>query len=268
MLTIIAPMESEISYLRQYSRLRRWDGAAAQILVVGVGKEAVHSSLSRWLEAPDNASTNGSKSNRPDRLLLLGFGGAVDPALACGDLVLSGRYHLDLDMPEGVGPEEVAKEFFEPDSSMLEQAAAAASASGLACWGVESLTVSRPATTGEEKAAIHRRHSVGPVSVGLINMEDYWVAEFAARANIPFLAVRAVIDTAGQAIPSYALGLQERRWNALASAATRPWQLPNLVRLASNLRVAQRSLRRFAEAFLQNQDRLDREENQQPVGTR
>ena len=263
MLTIIAPMESEISYLRQDPRLRRWDGVAAQILVVGVGKEAVHSSLSRWLEAPHNASTNGSNSNRPDRLLLLGFGGAVDPALACGDLVLSGRYHLDLDMPEGVG-----KDFFEPDSSMLEQAASAASASGLAWRGVESLTGSRPVATGEEKAAIHRRHSVGPVSVGLINMEDYWVAEFAARANIPFLAVRAVIDTAGQAIPSYALGLQERRWNALASAATRPWQLPNLVRLASNLRVAQRSLRRFAEAFLQNQDRLDREENQQPVGTR
>ena len=267
MLTIISPMKSEISYLLQKPRLQPWgprsDGVAAEFLVVGVGKEAVQRSLSRWLEASDSVSTNGSTSNRPDRLLLLGFGGAVDPALACGDLALSGRYHLDLDMPEGVG-----KDFFEPDSSMLEQAASAVSASGLAWRGVESLTVSRPVATGEEKAAIHRRHSVGPVSVGLINMEDYWVAEFAARADIPFLAVRAVIDTAGQAIPSYALGLQERRWNALASAATRPWQLPNLVRLASNLRVAQRSLRRFAEAFLQNPDRLDREETQQPVGTR
>ena len=98
-------------------------------------------------------------------------------------------------------------------------------------------------------------------------MEDYWVAEFAARAEIPFLAVRAVIDTASQAIPSYAMGLQERRWGALASAAIRPWHLPNLVSLASNLGVAQRSLRRFATAFLRNPDRFESVKNRQPAGT-
>ena len=264
-------MKSEVSYLRQVPTLSRWDAAAVQVLVVGVGREAVQSSLSRWLEAPHAGSANGSTSNRPDRLLLLGFAGAVDPALDCGDLVLAGRYYLDLDTPE-----EVDKDFFEADSPMLKQAAAAASASGLAWRGLESLTVSRPVATGEEKAAIcssySRRHPVGPVNLGVINMEDYWVAEFAARAEIPFLAVRSVIDTAGQAIPSYAMGLQQRRWGALALAAARPWQLPNLVRLASNLRVAQRSLRRFAVAFLQNPDRLaellDRAETRASVGTR
>ena len=274
MLTIIAPMYREISYLRRDPTLGRWDGGPArlpaqlpvQLLVVGVGKDAVLNSLSRWLEAPNTGSTSGSTSNRPDRLLLLGFAGAVDPALACGDLILAGRYYLDADIPEGIGDE-----FFEADSSMLEQAAAAASASGLAWSGVESLTVGRPVATGKEKAAIYRyhsgRHSVGSVNLGAVNMEDYWIAEFAARAEIPFLAVRAVIDTAGQAIPSYATGLQGRRWSALISAAARPWQLPNLMSLASNLRVARKSLRRFAVAFLQNPERLDREETRQPVGT-
>lgn len=265
MLTIIAPMKSEISFLRQKPRLQpwgpRWDGAAIQVLVVGVGKDAVLNSLSRWFEAPENGST----SNHSDRLLLLGFAGAVDPGLACGDLVLSGRYYLGPDKPEGVS-EEVGDEFFEADSSMLEQAAAAASASGLAWRGVESLTVGRPVATGKEKAAIYLNHA-GRHSVGAVNMEDYWIAEFAARAEIPFLAVRAVIDTAGQAIPSYATGLQERRWNAVVSAAARPWQLPNLVSLASNLRVARKSLRRFAVAFLQNPERLYGEETRQPVGT-
>ncbi len=150
---------------------------------------------------------------------------------------------------------------------MLEQAGAVASASGLAWRGVESLTVSRPVATKKQKTAIHQRQSVSPVNVGTVNMEDYWVAEFAAQVEIPFLAVRAVIDTASQAIPSYAMGLQERRWNALASAATRPWQLPNLVSLASNLRVAQRSLRRFAVAFLQNPDRFEIGKNLKRVGT-
>ena len=253
MLTIIAAMESEIAYLRQDPTLSRWGGVAVQVLVVGVGQEAVRSSLRRWLEASDNGAT----SIRPDRLLLLGFAGAVDPALACGDLVLSGRYYLDRDTTE-----EGGKVYFEADSSLLEQAGAAASASGLAWSSVESLTVSRPVVTGEEKAAIHRRHSVGAV-----NMEDYWVADFAARAEIPFLAVRAVIDTASQAIPSYAMGLQERRWGALASAAIRPWHLPNLVSLASNLRVAHRSLQRFAMAFQQSPDRFESVENRQPVGT-
>jgi nucleoside phosphorylase len=265
-LTILAPMNSEISYLRQDPALRQREGAAVQVLVIGVGKEAVQSSLSRWLAA----SHYPSASNSPDRLLLLGFAGAVDPALACGDLVLSRRYYLDPDTPEGVGEGDGDK-FFEADSSMLEQATAAASASGVAWRGVESLTVGRPVANGEEKAAIYLSHS-GRHGVGAVNMEDYWVAEFAARAEIPFLAVRAVIDTAGQAIPSYAMGLQERRWNALASATARPWQLPNLVRLAGNRRLAQRSLRRFAVAFLQDSDRLDdrldRGKNRQPIGTK
>ena len=216
----------------------------------------------------------------PFRYRLTTHAGAVDPALAYGDLVLSRRYYVDPDTPEGVGEGDGDK-FFEAHSSMLEQAAAAASASGLAWRGVDSLTVGRPVATGEEKAAIYlshkRRHSVGPVNlgparVGTVNMEDYWVAELAAQAEIPFLAVRAVIDKAGQAIPSYAMGLQERRWNALASAAARPWQLPKLVRLAGNRRVAQRSLRRFAVAFLQDSDSLadslDRGKNRQPIGTR
>ncbi len=274
MLTIIAPMKSEISYLRQNPALLRQDGAAVQALVVGVGKEAVQRSLSRWLEAPENGSTDGSTSSSPDRLLLLGFAGAVDPGLAGGDLVLSGRYYLEPDTPEGLG-----QDFFEADSAMLEKATAAASGSGLAWREVDSLTVGRPVATGEEKAAIYLSHS-GRHSVGTVNMEDYWVAEFAARAEIPFLAVRAVIDTADQAIPSYAMGLQERRWFALASAAASPWQFPNLIRLAGNLRLARQSLRQFATAFLQEPEKLadrlapaifaeglDKEENRQPVGT-
>ena len=276
MLTVIAPMKSEIPYPRQDPKLCRWDGAAVQVLVVGVGKEAVRRSLSRWLEAPDNGSIEGSTSDRPNRLLLLGFAGAVDPALACGDLVLSGRYYWDPDTPK-----ESCDQFYEADSAMLKHARVTASAAGLAWRGVDSLTVGRPVATGEEKAAIHqsrwRRRLVGPVNVGranvgIINMEDYWVAEFAARAEIPFLAVRAVIDTADQAIPSYAMGLQERSWGAVASAAVRPWQLPNLVSLASNRRVAQRSLRRFVVAFLQDPDRLaerlNGETTRQPVGTK
>ena len=276
MLTIIAPMQSEISYLRQDPTLRRWDGAAVQVLVVGVGKEAVRRRLSQWLKAPDNGSTNGTTSDRQGRLLLLGFAGAVDPALACGDLVLAGRYYWDPDTPE-----ESCDEFYEADSAMLKHARVTASAAGLAWRGVDSLTVGRPVATGEEKAAIYqrrwRRHPVGPVNVGranvgIVNMEDYWVAEFAARAEIPFLAVRAVIDTADQGIPSYAMGLQQRGWGALTSAVVRPWQLPNLVSLASNRRVAQRSLRRFVVAFLQEPDRLAGRLNgattRQPVGTK
>ncbi len=107
MLKIIAPMKSEVSYLRQVPTLSRWGGVAVQVLVVGVGKEAVRSSLRRWLEAPNSVSTNGSTSIPPNQLLLLGFAGAVNPALACGDLVLAGRYYLDRDTAE-----EVGKDFF------------------------------------------------------------------------------------------------------------------------------------------------------------
>ena len=118
-------MKKEIAYLRQDPTLSRWGGVAVQVLVVGVGQEAVRSSLRRWLEAPNSVSTNGSTSIRPNQLLLLGFAGAVDPALACGDLALAGRYYLDRDTTE-----EAGKDYFEADSS---------------CWSKPGL---RPARRG------------------------------------------------------------------------------------------------------------------------
>ena len=110
------------------------------------------------------------------------------------------------------------------------------------------------------------------VSTMVTDFIDGWPPKAAMIAALGSSTVRGVIDTAGQAIPSYAMGLQERRLGALASAAARPWQLPNLVRLASNRRVAQRSLRRFAVAFLRDPERLadglDRGKKRQPIGTR
>ena len=243
MLTVIAPMEREISYLRRDSGLRRWEGVAIQVLAVGIGKEALQSSLSRWLKAREN----GPESTSADRLLLLGFGGAVDPSLACGDLVLSRRYHLEPDSPE-----ETCKKFFESDYRMTDFATTVAEGAGLSCREAESLTVGHLVANQEEKSAIRRSHQVG-----VVNMEDYWVAEVAARAKIPFLAVRAILDTAGQEIPAHVMELQAWRWHALGWAAARPWQIPKLVNLAGNLRVAQESLRRFATAFLQNLESLE-----------
>ena len=81
-------------------------------------------------------------------------------------------------------------------------------------------------------------------------MEDYWLAEAAEDAGIPFLAVRAVVDTVSLALPPYVLGLRGHPARAAANVATHPWQLPALLKLRNHMRLAQKSLTRFALSFL------------------
>ncbi len=113
----------------------------------------------------------------------------------------------------------------------------------------DSITVDRLIATKEAKASIYHRQRFGAV-----NMEDYWIAELAGKAQIPFLSVRSVIDTASQELPGFVMLLDENPLAALVSACLRPWKLPGLLKLAGNLRVAQESLRRFAWAFLEQGD--------------
>ena len=95
MLTIIASMEHELAGLRRELGPGRSPGGAGnlpggkgslkpELLVVGVGGKRAGVKV-RSLLAPGQRP--------PVTLLMLGFAGAVDPALGTGDLVLASRYY-------------------------------------------------------------------------------------------------------------------------------------------------------------------------------
>jgi hypothetical protein len=84
-------------------------------------------------------------------------------------------------------------------------------------------------------------------------MEDYWIAEAAAEAGVPFLAVRAVLDPARQGLPSYLIQRSARPAQVIHRTLIRPWRVPTLLRLAQQMKAAQGSLTRFSLAFIDYQ---------------
>jgi nucleoside phosphorylase len=232
--------------------------------VIGIGKERAQASARRLLAFRQWSAR--------DQLLLLGFAGGVDPALKSGDLVLSSRYYRadgvitppsppfsrggTLSIPPlekgglgGVSPLAIEQQdFLEPDSNMWRQAIEVASEVGLSVSQGSSLTVDQVVATPEAKKAAYSQ-----CQVSTVNMEDYWIAEVAAEAGVPFLAVRAVLDPAHQGLPSYLMGLSERPSQIVHSTLTRPWRATVLLSLAQQARVAQDRLTRFSLAFIDHQ---------------
>ena len=108
------------------------------------------------------------------------------------------------------------------------------------------LAARQPIASVAEKAAL--RAASGALAV---DMESGAVAEAAAGAGLPFLALRIVADPADRAIPAAALqGIApdgSRRPSAvLLNLLTRPADLAPLIRLARDSDAALRQLRRVA----------------------
>ena len=165
---------------------------------------------------------------------MLGFAGAVDPALESGDLVIPAHFYSPY-----------TDALLSPEPKMRRVALAAAEATGRPAAQLDSLTVGHLVSTPGEKAHLHRRYPVG-----IVNMEDYWVAEAAMAAGADFISARVVLDTAGQALPGYLSGLAGSRAKAAASMAVMPWRIPAMLGLARRLPRAQEALTAFALCFL------------------
>ena len=207
-------MERELAGLRSRVRQgmpRSADGLGApapEMHVLGMGYDAGQALRSLLQRRYDTGTA-------PLSLLMLGVAGAVQPGLQTGDLVLSSRYYrprLDETLPfwsQEQPPDsprlldsrldrEAQPEFLEPDPGLWRWALAAAGDMHQPVVYADSLTVSGLVTTTNAKRDIHRRY---PAAV--VNMEDYWAARAAREAGIPFIAARAVLDTAQQSLPSY-----------------------------------------------------------------
>ena len=213
-------------------------GAAAGLHVVGIGGGKAAESVRRLL-APRGPGP-AVAARPPGPLLLLGFAGAVDAALRSGDLVLSSRYYRE--DPDGDGPGD----YLSPDAGLWAHAVGAAEEAGLAPTYTDSLTVDRLVSSGEEKRQTARRHPVG-----IVNMEDYWIAAAAREAGAAFLSARVVLDAAHQTLPRYLLDLGGSRAGVAVATAARPWRIPTLLWLARQARPAQRVLTGFALSFME-----------------
>ena len=228
MLAIIAATEYELAGLRRAGPLP----PEVELAVVGVGRRAAQRAVKQLLTRQDDAG------GRIRELLLVGLAGGLDPARRTGDLCLPFRYLRET--KDGVA------DFLEPDETLYRQAVAALESAIMDWHGGDGLTVAQITAAAADKAAKFRQYQAATV-----NMEDYWIARTAAHYAVPFLAARAVLDTAGQGLPHYLLAMADAGPGPIVKAiAGHPRRLPELTRLAADAARSRQSLTKFARAFL------------------
>lgn len=168
------------------------------------------------------------RQEKPSLVLLAGFSGGLDPSLAAGSVVLCRQVAAP------------GREVLEPDRLFTEEVRAGLRTGGANFVFSRLLTLPEPAATPASKLALWNEHGAGAV-----DMESYQVAQACHEARVPWIAVRAVLDTAGQTLPK-ALG----RWRqpgdeagAGRAALTTPLDWPAYGRLAFQYRAALAALR-------------------------
>jgi adenosylhomocysteine nucleosidase len=161
-------------------------------------------------------------------LMSFGLAGGLDPALNAGTVVL---------------PSEVISRGgvrFLTSAGWREQLGTAIAGQCTVTGGI-LLSTSQPIDAVADKASAFR--DTGAVAV---DMESVAIAQVAAAHDLPFIAVRVIVDTAADVLPravvaaSRAGPLSLRR--LLGGLALAPLELVPLIRLAQRYRAATRSL--------------------------
>ena len=256
MIAIIAAVGEELDALIKAQRFTRIDGPAHTFvyrgtlngpdggrveifaLLTGIGRERAQEATA-WLV----------RTHQPDAVVSMGFGGATRDSLAAGTLVLATSL-----VPLAGSPLEweasALGEVLSPDQSLLSRARGAVELSGIDFIQGPMVTVPIIARSPGLK-----RWLGATFGVYSADLESYWVARTAQSAAVPFLAVRAVVDTTATTlpeivskIPGAARGARIRP--ALAYAMRDPRRVVQLTRLHRASSKASRQIARFVAAFL------------------
>ncbi|MBB4265118.1 hypothetical protein [Roseospira visakhapatnamensis] len=172
-------------------------------------------------------------------LVSAGICGALDPALRPGDVIL---------------PVRVADRHQEARAWPVDAPWHGAAMARLAA----DVRPSTGVLLGSDRAVASvegKRHLAARTGAVAVDMESHAVARVAAAAGVPFLVLRTVADTAGDALPPWLAGMLNRDGTPNAGVALRrllagPWRLAGLLRLAARSRAAERALTAAAPALV------------------
>jgi len=160
-------------------------------------------------------------------LVSFGIAGGLDPALRAGDVVLPAS------VVSGDGRVHITDTAF--SRSLARRGLAPASTAAI--YGSPSVVAS-----SADKTALHRRF--GCVAV---DMESHAVAEAAEEAGLPFFVLRVVADHVDRLFPRAIRGSltedgRQRGGLVAARLLLRPWELPAVIGLGRDYRIAMRVL--------------------------
>lgn len=162
---------------------------------------------------------------QPTAIYTVGFGGAIRPGLAVGDLVLgTGLFFFDGLTLVPVSPLVSV----EVNDDFLQRNRVAGSI----------LTTSRIVAK-----AVADHHLSADLPNPVLDMETATIATVAGQAKVPILALRAISDPADEELT---FSLEEfcdgefnlQLWRVFLTVAKKPWIIPQLLRLSRNCRTA------------------------------
>ncbi len=215
MIAIVAAMPEEVAPLRARLQAGRLDGHEIEIAVTGDGARNARAGAEALL------------ARRPvGALLVLGVSGALTPALATADLVVGARVRDEEGRAHDAAGAQVAR---------LAQATG----------GRPALVMSarKIADTLEEKTRLARLAALeADGRPAVVDLESAAYVAAAQQAGVPWIVLRAVSDTAGEALPAILNRSADasgsvNRGRVLRGLFTDPGALPHL--LALRKRVAQ-----------------------------
>jgi adenosylhomocysteine nucleosidase len=192
-------------------------GEGSLLALSGIGRVAATTAAQALVDAGVSA------------LMTFGMAGGLDPALKPGSVV------IPCELLSGDGSR------FAANRAWREQVAAAVSSMCAVTEG-DLLSSSHAIETPADKAA-----AFSTTGATAVDMESAAVAEIAAKHNLPFIAVRVIVDTAADVLPravvvaSRAGRVQFAR--LIGGLILAPREIGALIRLARRYRIAMRSLR-------------------------
>jgi adenosylhomocysteine nucleosidase len=128
----------------------------------------------------------------PQTLVSFGFAGGLVPDLGPGTIVIGDQLMAD-------GSPAFR---YQTAPALVEEWYAAAKAEHLPAHRGTIVTVKRPVADSPSKGALAQR-----TSACVVDMETAGVVEVARRAALPCVTLRAIVDTAADALPMACLGL-------------------------------------------------------------
>ncbi|HWE23779.1 MAG TPA: hypothetical protein VG496_07535 [Myxococcales bacterium] len=172
--------------------------------------------------------------DEPRVVLSCGFAGALDASLAPGDLVIA------TEVRDAAGDAVAAA------GSLRRRAAGALE--NVRCAQGPIVCTATVAATVEEKRALAASGGIA------VDMESYAIARAAADAGVPWLALRAIVDSLESPLPAFTREANpDSLWPALKHGLSSPRAALGLLHLARNARRAgamlEEALRRIVPAL-------------------
>jgi adenosylhomocysteine nucleosidase len=223
---VVAALDAEARTLGRWTK--RMPGHAILrdgrlVAVSGIGCAAAELAARRLIDAGATA------------LMSFGLAGGLDPRLRAGSIILP----IEVISRDGVR--------FVTSTGWRERLSAALSTQQRQVTAGALLCSATAIDAVADKTAAFR--DTGAVAV---DMESSGVAAAAAAHDLPFIAVRVVIDTAADAVPRAVVAAsragQLKIWRLIGGLAQAPSELAGMIRLAWRYRAAMRSLRLVARA--------------------